>query len=168
LRPQKDQLTLIMAFQEVIEKHPEWSLHLVGKDFNDEYASQLKEVIALNRLENNIFLHGSRNDVAGILSSCDIGVLSSISEGLPVALLEYGLYQLPVIATRVGACEEVIGEDGQLVAPGQVNELSTAILTYMEDKENRQQRASRFHEKIVAQYGKEQYLAQLMEIYKQL
>ena len=45
LRPQKDHFTLIDAFKEVVNSNPEWSLHLIGKDFEDDYSKHLKHKI---------------------------------------------------------------------------------------------------------------------------
>ncbi|QYS92441.1 glycosyltransferase [Flavobacterium covae] len=53
-------------------------------------------------LNNNIFIYGGLSNVAEVISGCDIGILTSISEGLPVALLEYGAGGLPTVTTDVG------------------------------------------------------------------
>ncbi|WP_124980893.1 glycosyltransferase [Nonlabens xiamenensis] len=168
LRPQKDQITLIDAFAKLDPEFQQWTLHICGKDFNNTYSRKLKSFIQESRLEERVFLHGSRTDIPGVLSSCDIGVLSSISEGLPLALLEYGLYGLPVVSTDVGACAEVIGEDGLLVSPSDPWALKTAFQKLISNPELGKALATRFHQKILANYGEEQYLAQLQEIYKAL
>ena len=90
LRPQKNHLMLLNVWRGLTKSHPEWSLLLVGKDFEDDYSATLKQFIKSNRLEESVFILGSRTDVSNILKQCQIGVLSSISEGLPLALLEYG------------------------------------------------------------------------------
>ncbi len=92
----------------MVKEYPKWSLHLVGKDFNDDYSLKLNNLIESLDLKKNIFLYGSKPDISNILRQCEIGLLSSKSEGLPLALLEYGLANLPVIATKVGECESVI------------------------------------------------------------
>jgi glycosyltransferase involved in cell wall biosynthesis len=48
------------------------------------------------------FVYGSLQDVENILNQATIAVLSSQSEGLPIALLEYGLHKKPVVVTAVG------------------------------------------------------------------
>ena len=111
LRPQKDHFTLIKAFSDVVRKYPDWTLHLVGKDFNDDYSAKITKEIKFLELEKQIFLYGSRPDTTQILKQGDIGVLSSKSEGLPLALLEYGLSGLAVISTNVGEIENVLGSE---------------------------------------------------------
>jgi len=108
LRAQKDHINLLNTFLKIKKEHPTWTLHLVGKNFNDDYSVSIFEFIEANNLKDNVFVYGTCSDVNHILSQCSIGVLSSKSEGLPVALLEYGYAGLPVVVTNVGECEKVI------------------------------------------------------------
>ncbi|MCL6294683.1 glycosyltransferase [Jejuia spongiicola] len=136
LRSQKDHHTLISAFAKVVKKHPEYTLHCVGKDLNDDYSSSVKKQIIDLGLNNHVFLYGSKPDVSYILSQCSIGVLSSKSEGLPIALLEYGLTGLPVIVTNVGDCKDVIlsNDYGLLIKPSDKNLLEKSILFYIDNQ----------------------------------
>ena len=67
LRPQKDHINLLKAFIQVNQKHPDWTLHLVGKYFNDEYTKNIKLFIKKNHLEYSVFLYGSCPDVDVVL-----------------------------------------------------------------------------------------------------
>jgi glycosyltransferase involved in cell wall biosynthesis len=165
LREQKDHFNLLQAFDMLPSEFSEWTLHLCGQDFNDSYATQLKSQIEENKLTDRVFLLGSRSDVPAILNACDIGVLSSISEGLPVALLEYGLNKLPVVATDVGACKEVVSHFGIVVPPEDPELLATALHEMIADKELRENYAAQFQEHVVGNYGKERYVEELMKIY---
>ncbi len=66
----------------------------------------------------------------------DLFVLPSLSEGLPLVLLEAMAAKLPIIATDVGDCRRLIEEAacGVVVKPGNVKELSSAILKMIKDK----------------------------------
>ncbi|HLT53700.1 MAG TPA: glycosyltransferase family 4 protein [Flavobacteriaceae bacterium] len=135
LRPQKDHSNLLQAFQMVLKTHPDWTLHLVGTNFNDAYAADVKGYIEQHNLEKSVFMYGSCQDVQHIISQCEIGVLSSQSEGLPLALLEYGLGKLAVVGTNVGDCKQVIPnqEHGMLVASKNPEALAIAIIDYIQD-----------------------------------
>jgi glycosyltransferase involved in cell wall biosynthesis len=76
---------------------------------------------------------GSRPDVSAILRASDIGVLSSVSEGLPLALLEYGMAGMAVVATDVGQCGEVLdrGRAGVLVPASDPSRLAEALVELM-------------------------------------
>jgi glycosyltransferase involved in cell wall biosynthesis len=135
LRPQKDHVSLINAFKEVQRSYPEWTLHCVGHDFGDAYAQAIKRLVKEFNLESNIFFYGSRTDVHAFMYTCDIGVLSSRSEGLPLVLLEYGQAAMPVVATAVGDCPKVIkdGVTGLMVPPEASEGLAKALQQLMTD-----------------------------------
>lgn len=170
LREQKDHFTLIKAFKEVLKKHSDWSLHLVGKDFLDDYSKKLKKELESNKLTNNVFLYGSRPDIKNILGQCEIGLLSSKSEGLPLAILEYGMSKLAVICTKVGECESVIVDKnyGILVNPEDVNELYLATKYLIENKSARLKIAIEINKKIQEEFSPEVIINSVLNIYKKL
>lgn len=74
---------------------------------------------------------GYRDDAIHVLAACDLFVLASHYEGVPVAVIEALAMGLPVIATRVGVVPEVItpGVEGVLISPGQPDRLAEGIRT---------------------------------------
>jgi glycosyltransferase involved in cell wall biosynthesis len=110
LRPQKDHLTLIQAMKIVTAREPKAHLILVGSDVDKETSGKIWKEIASLDLSTNITWLGLREDVQDILINCDIGIISSVSEGLPLALLEYGQAGLAVISTNVGECPGVLDQ----------------------------------------------------------
>lgn len=170
LREQKDHITLLLAFKKVIEIHNDWSLHLVGKDFNDSYSERIKSYILVENLKNNVFMYGSKTDTFYILSQCDIGVLSSKSEGLPLVLLEYGLAKLPVIATQVGECSKILDDDdfGLLVQSENPDELSKAIQKYIENEKLRQTKAACFSNHVKNNFSEAAQISTILSIYKRV
>lgn len=126
LRVQKNHFLLLETAKKMLQSHPEWTFHLVGKDFGDSYAAQIKKLISDYNLQDNVFVYGSKQDVVNILEQSDIAVLTSQSEGLPVALLEYGWCQKPVVVTDVGEIPLLV-QDG---INGFVVESGNALLFY--------------------------------------
>ncbi|ALJ04578.1 hypothetical protein APS56_05240 [Pseudalgibacter alginicilyticus] len=167
LRPQKDLMNLLKAFKKIDKKCPAWTLHLVGQDFNDDYSDTIKEYIINQYLEQRVFLYGSCSDTNYILKQSTIGVLSSKSEGLPLALLEYGLAKLPAIATNVGDCYKVISKksEGLLVEPQNDIVLAEALITYINDLDLRQQVSKNLHEKVSSNFSEVKVVKALIEIY---
>ena len=88
LRAQKDHFVVLKVAQKMSVSHPDWTFHLVGKDFEDAYSASIRTSIAQMKLEQTVFLYGSRNDSSAIIQQSTIGILTSNSEGLPVSLLE--------------------------------------------------------------------------------
>lgn len=108
LRMQKDHFLLLKVAKKIRKTHPDWSFHLIGKDFRDAYSEKIKRLILEYNLEDSVFLYGTREDVSNILRQSTIGILTSKSEGLPVALLEYGRCKMPVVVTQVGEIPTLI------------------------------------------------------------
>jgi len=111
LREQKNHFLLLEIAEKLKKTNPDWTFHLVGKDFEDDYSKQLKKTIKIKNLENHVFIYGSKNDIENIIDQSDIAVLTSMSEGLPVALIEYGLSKKPVISTNVGEIPNIINNE---------------------------------------------------------
>jgi len=136
LRPQKDHFMLIRA---ALQIEPGWTFHLVGKDFRDDYSKEVRQTIISKGLENKIFVYGSCNDVQNIITQSDICILTSASEGLPVALLEYGFMAKAVVATAVGEVGSVInnGENGLTCEPGDATGFAAAVKMLISDETKR-------------------------------
>jgi glycosyltransferase involved in cell wall biosynthesis len=90
-------------------------------------------------LRDRVRLAGERHDVAELLAAADVFVLSSLSEGLPVSVLEAMAAGLPVVASRVGGVPELVaeGETGLLVAPSDAHDLAGALGRLIGDRELR-------------------------------
>jgi glycosyltransferase involved in cell wall biosynthesis len=170
LRPEKDHLTLLDAMKGVVQSEPAASLLLVGNETDSAHVVKVKERIQQNSLNHNVFLLGCRNDVGNILYGCDIGVLSSASEGMPLALLEYGMAGLPVVSTRVGQCAYVLdeGRAGFLVEPGKPDELTTALLQFLTSKNLRRTVGTKFKDRVTQEYGERVAVSRICGIYESL
>jgi len=136
LRVQKNHFLLLEVAKKVQLSHPEWTFHLVGKDFEDDYSRQIKNLILEFNLENNVFIYGSKEDVQNILEQSTIAILTSQSEGLPVALLEYGLYEKPIVVTNVGEIPLLIqdGVNGFMVETGKAQLFYDSLVQLMENE----------------------------------
>lgn len=135
LRYQKNQFYLLQVAKKLKETYPDWTIHLVGKDFQDDYSVKLKATIQQENLDNQVYIYGSKNDTYNIINQATICVFSSSSEGLPVALLEFGLLSKPVISTEVGEIPLIIKNDknGILVPVNDVEKFNSAILKLIEN-----------------------------------
>lgn len=118
-RPQKNHYHLIKVAEKLLKSYSDWSFHLVGKDFGDDYSKSIKNEIVIKNLSKNVFVYDSKQDISNILSQSEIAILTSNSEGLPLALLEYGLNNKAVVVTNVGEIASIIknNENGFIVDP---------------------------------------------------
>lgn len=170
LRPQKDHLNLLKGFKSLVEAFPEWTLHLVGQDFKDDYSRTIFDYIKKENLNQNIFFYGSCMDTFYILKQCDIGVLSSKSEGLPLALLEYGLVGLPTVVTNVGDCAEVISDKnfGFLISKNNSKELSTTLQYCIENPIEVTKRGKALKGKIKFYFSEKVTIKKILTIYNSI
>lgn len=135
LRPPKDHVNLFRAMERVVREVPSAHLLLVGEAHDPVFLSGLQSEVARLNLAGHVSFLGMRQDVTALLRGCDVGVLASSSEGLPLALVEYAMAGLPAVATRVGQCEDVLdgGRTGLLVPPSKPEELAKGIISLLED-----------------------------------
>lgn len=165
LRPQKDHLNLLRAF-EILDSNLGISLHLIGEDPGTEYSASVLSRIKNSPVNHWIFYYGTQADIISFLKQSDLGVLSSRSEGLPLALLEYGMVGLPVVCTDVGKCKDIIKQDGKLVQKENPEELAKQILFYIKHPENRVKDARNFHQKIKINNSEKEVILSLLYNYK--
>ncbi|KFF18240.1 glycosyltransferase [Flavobacterium hydatis] len=168
LKNPKNHLMIVKAFENLKLSDLGWSLHLIGKDYFDEYSDSIKIFIKENHLEDNIYLYNSRNDIAYILSQATIGILASTDEGFPVTLLEYGLVALPVVSTNVGYCSSVIKDNitGLLFNPLKVSEFENQILKLISNSELRNQLGMSLNNVVSENYAKDVVIQKLILAYK--
>ena len=134
LKAPKDFLTLIRACAELPESSFEALIVGDGPD-----RAVIEAEIGRAGREDSVRLAGERADVPELLADSDVFVLSSRSEGLPVAVLEAMGAGLPVVASRVGGLDELVvdGETGILVPSGDHEALAAALTRMVEDRELR-------------------------------
>ncbi len=165
IREQKDHMNLLKAFFNIGQNYSEWTLHIVGEHADKIILKKMNEYILKNSLSTKVFFYGGRNDIKNILNQTTIAVLSSKSEGLPLALLEYGLSKTPSISTRVGQCPDVLLDNNLLVEKQNPDELANAIIELINSEDYRKRAANELHSTVVSLYSKECYFYKLLKVY---
>jgi glycosyltransferase involved in cell wall biosynthesis len=138
LIPYKGHADLLRALGGVSDRLPRrWRLLCVGRD--DGHGETLKALAHDLDLDGHVTWLGQRDDVASLLKSADIGVLSSHEEGFANAVLEGMAAGLPMIATDVGGNGEAVRHNvtGLVVPPHDPDALSAAILQLAADERKR-------------------------------
>ncbi|HBP87132.1 MAG TPA: hypothetical protein DD706_05480 [Nitrospiraceae bacterium] len=168
LLPVKDHATLLCAMSHVIQENSKAHLVLVGSTGDLDCLRSIENEISMGGLTQHISILGYRKDVLSILRACDIGVLSSKAEGFPMALLEYGMAELPTVATQVGQCPEVLdyGRAGMLVPPGSPNELAQALTKLLRSPERRHELGKQLNLHVQETYNQQRILGNFCQFYK--
>lgn len=171
LRRQKDHDNLLDAFVRIRRRYPAASLLLVGGHFSDDYFRHLSQrLLKEAQLGGRVHILGSRNDVAAILQAADLGLLSSLSEGLPVSLLEYGMAALPVVSTNVGDCALVLdqGRCGRLVPPSDPEALAAAVVDLLDSPEEARRLAEALKGRVATHFSATSALDKIEKVYAKI
>ncbi|UCH58472.1 MAG: glycosyltransferase family 4 protein, partial [Anaerolineales bacterium] len=151
LRTQKGHTYLLEAIPSIIECFPNTVFVFAGEG---DLSAELKEKARSLGIQDAIRFLGNRTDVPKLLNIADGFVLPSLSEGLPLSLLEAMRAGLPVVATKLEGIEEIIrdGENGLLVEPADPKGLSQAIIRLLSNEELRKRLGSAGEALIKEQY----------------
>jgi glycosyltransferase involved in cell wall biosynthesis len=133
LTPRKGIGTLIAAFRQVADRHPDARLKIAG-DGGERPA--LQDQIDSLGLAANVTLLGSRSDIPRLMNEFDVFVLPSLWEPFGLVTAEAMACGKPVVATNVGGLPEIVEHDvtGLLVPPGQVEPLANALSALLDSK----------------------------------
>jgi glycosyltransferase involved in cell wall biosynthesis len=132
LSPEKDVETLLRAARLVVRETPDFRLEIAG---DGPCLPALHQSAAAHGLAGCVRFLGSVREIPALLGRASLFVLSSLTEGVSLTLLEAMASGLPVIATRVGGNPEVVadGETGLLVPPGDPRALAAAVFRLRRD-----------------------------------
>jgi glycosyltransferase involved in cell wall biosynthesis len=128
-----------------------------------------EQLLAWNR-EYPVSWLGYVDDVPILLKQCHIGVLASYREGVPKGLLEVAAAGLPVVATDVPGCREVVrhGVNGFLVPPKDPISLAEALTRLVQDKGMRQRMGKAGREIAVNEFSEEQVIRDTLNLYEKM
>ena len=106
--PIKDVATLLSAAQMCLMNHPQASFHIIGPlDEDPEYAREMRQFADTIKPAGRIFFHGRQN-VREWYPKLDVCVLTSVSEGQPLSIMETMAAGIPTVTTDIGGCSELI------------------------------------------------------------
>ena len=115
---------LIQAYALFAQKNQDWQLDIVG---DGPEKDQLAQMISENNLEKRVQLHPFTNEIQTYYSTANIYVLSSRWEGMPLVLVEAMSHGLPIIASDIPTCQEVLGDFGLFFKNGNIQELAQRL-----------------------------------------
>ena len=162
---------LFAAAAELIPKHRTWKFVIVGPKENGQRtdAVPVSELEALSRTGSVFFLNW-RDDVSKWYAIMDIFVLPSHREGVPRACMEAAAMELPVIATDIRGCREVVrtNETGILVPLSDLKALVAAIEDLIHDESRRTRFGKEGRRHILKHFDRELVHERLRNIYSQI
>jgi glycosyltransferase involved in cell wall biosynthesis len=162
LYPVKGHRYLIDAVALLAPQHPSLHLAICGRgDLEPALAAQARALGIADR----VHLLGLRSDVANALASADIVVHPSLSEGLPLALLEAMFAARPIVASDVGEIGTVLANRGVLVPPGSAPAIACAVDRLLARPELARRLGERAQVRAAAEYDVSRMVARYADIY---
>jgi len=134
LSPVKSQETLLRAARVILDRQPGARFVIAG---DGPLEHDLKVLASQLSIDRACTFLGARKDIIDVISAMDVFVLPSLSEGLPMAVLEAMALAKPVVVSKVGGLPEVIQhrQSGVLVPPANAAALAAACLELERDRE---------------------------------
>ncbi len=167
LAPQKGVAHFIRAAA-MMAKDSEEAVFLVVGD--GPLRADLERLAGSLGLAERVFFAGERRDMPRIMPCLDVFVLASVTEGLPLTVLEAMAARRAVVATRVGGIPEVIsdGVNGLLVDPGDVAGLAAAILALLGDRKKSRAMGERGRDTVLEKFTVEKMVGSMERVYADL
>jgi len=173
----KDVKTMIRAAKIASETIPDLQVYLVGPtDEEKDYYQKCQQLVSMLNLEKIVHFTGS-TDVKAYYKKIDVLVLTSLSEGQPLVILEGNCAGIPVVASNVGACRELLegvtAEDQALGASGLITPVASpqataqAIIQLWRDKDLRLRLGQAGRERVRRFYRQEQLYSTYTDLYQQ-
>ena len=171
----KDIKVFIRAMKIVKEKIDDVAVYIMGsQDEDPRYTEECKTLAGMLQLENNIIFTGVV-DVKDYYPLLDVMVLTSVSEAQPLSVLEAMSHGVPIVATDVGSCKELIvgsnfedqslGRAGIITNVGSPQDTAIAILTILADDKLKKKMSDTGIKRIEKYYNADTMVNSYRELY---
>lgn len=172
LAPIKDIKTMIYTFSRLKLENRNVRLHVLGGIDDEEYYQECLALVDYLKVKDILFK--GVVDVKEYMKKLDFTLLTSISEGQPLSILESFASGRPVIATDVGCCKELIegnesdtfGEAGICVPPMHQADLLQALMKISQDEELRKSMGLAGQRRVKEYYAHEEMVKNYNQVYQ--
>ncbi|WP_418790641.1 GT4 family glycosyltransferase PelF [Phosphitispora sp. TUW77] len=172
--PIKDVMTLIRAFKVVKTEVHQAKLYIIGPEDEDPvYYRQCQNLIGMLKISEDVVFTGSV-DVKQYLPKMDVLVLTSISEGQPMVILEGMASGIPIVASDVGACREQLQENrhegpcGLVTRMASPNDTAAELIKLYRDPQLRENMGRNGRLRAERDFDKDEFLKTYKQIYMEL
>lgn len=166
LYPVKGHQYLVDALALIATKHPQLHVAIAGRGSLEE---ALRSRAADLHLTDRLHLLGLRSDIPAVLAAADVFALPSLSEGLPLALIEAMFAARPIVATDVGEVRVALdgGQVGVVVEPRNVQALASALDGLLAEPERAKTVGERAASHARAHYSLSKMVGRYANLYEQ-
>lgn len=164
LNAEKGHTLLLRAFKKLQQKIPHVFLVIIG---DGPLRKNLLDYVKVNDLHHRVIFAGFQKDMPSFYKMMDIFVLPSLTEGVPIALLEAMAMELPVVATSVGGMPYMIksGETGFLIPPQDKEALLEHLLHLIKNTDIGKDLGKRARKCVLERFSSEAMGLSYLELY---
>lgn len=166
-RPVKGVGYFVEAMPLIAARVPQVHFLIVGEGRERaEHEARVEEL----KISNRVTFTGYRSDVMRFYPIMDVSVLTSLSEGLSITMLESMSFGIPVVATRVGGNPELVqdGETGFLVPPADPESFARAVIQILTDESLREKMGRQGRMLVESEFSIERVAGQYQRVYKEV
>ena len=167
LSKEKNQIMMLDSFKLLLSVNKNCLLHLVGDGPESENLILYSEKIGINK---SVKFHGCINNIAEVLTQFDCFTLSSVTEGMPMSIIEAMASGLPIVATDVGGMREMVdnNKNGFLIESNDRQALMDKWLYLMNNNDLSISMGKNAREKAVEKYSLSRMADEYLTIYAKL
>lgn len=160
---------LLSAWSELSQQDPQAALIVVGPH-DPQKADALDDDLMRAAEGAGVRFLGMRHDIEDLYTAMDVYVLASYREGFPRSAMEAAATGLPIIATDIRGCRQVVtdGVNGLLVDPGDANALQRAIAALIQDPERRAEMGRASAERAKREFDQRSVISTTLSTYERL
>ena len=164
---EKGYLELFQAAVELVRKFDNVKFLVVGPVETDRKDAVNLDILEEMGIDEKVLFLGMRKDMPELYSTMDIFVLPSWREGIPRALMEAMAMEVPVVATNIRGCREVVknGETGLLVPVRNHQALAEAIALLLQDEQKRIEMGKAGRKYILANFTEDIVYQRILQLY---
>ncbi len=173
--PIKDIKSYIRAVSMIHDHLPDIRAYVMGPTDEDiNYYQECRQMVEYMGLQEVITFTG-QVAIDKYLPQIDVSVLTSISEAMPLSVLEAGACGIPSVTTDVGACKEIIygrstettglGDGGIVVAMANPSAMAQAIIKLLEDEKFYRECSNTIRKRVEILYNKNEQISSYKELY---
>ncbi|MDP8296768.1 MAG: glycosyltransferase family 4 protein [Candidatus Orphnella occulta] len=161
LKRQKGLIHFLDAVQMIQAKRRDITFFIVG---DGPLKESIKREIEKRKLSGHVLLKGWVNDVSQLLSRASLLVITSLWEGLPLAVIEAVASGLPVVATDTGGVLDILDNDNSIVLQRKnAQGIADAVLDIMDNDNRWHKRAIAARDNFDLTYWSDKRMTQLTE-----
>ena len=163
----KDHLTAIRAIERVARECDRVRLLLVG---DGPERAAIEAEIQKRGVSSQVRLLGIRSDVSRVLAASDAFLLTSISEGIPLTIIEAMCAGLPVVSTRVGGIPEIVEDEvtALLATAGDDEGLADRLLRLSADPQLREEMGKRGRVHAISHFSEDRMHSEYAALYREM